>query len=312
MRAATLDGGAVVVRDHRDPEPGAGEVLVRVRAAGVNSADLLQRAGRYPAPPGAPPDIPGLEMAGEVAAAGPGAARFRPGDRVMAVVAGGGQAELCVVHERLAMAVPDGVPWEAAGGFPEAFTTAHDALFTRCRLTLGERVLVTGAAGGVGTAAVQLAAAAGARVTASVRRAGLREAVARLGAAVVAPDEAAGAGPFDVVLELVGGPHLAGDLDALAVGGRVAVIGLGAGARAELDLRVLMDRRATVTGSTLRPRPLEAKASAARRVEASVLPLLASGAVTVPVAATYALGEVAEAYDRFAAGNKLGKVVLVV
>ncbi|MFP5376190.1 MAG: alcohol dehydrogenase catalytic domain-containing protein [Acidimicrobiia bacterium] len=309
MRAATLVDGRVVVRDRPDPVPGAGEVLVRVASAGLNAADLLQRAGRYPPPPGAPPDVPGREMAGEVVAVGAGAARFAVGERVMAVVAGGAQAELCAVHERLAMPVPGSLPAEVAGAFPEAVTTAHDALFTQCRRAMGVRVLVTGAAGGVGTAAVQLAAAAGARVTASVRDPALRHPVAELGATVVGPGLEGG--PFDVVLELVGGPNLAADLALLAPGGRVAVIGVGAGARAEVDLRVLMDRRATVSGSTLRPRPLEAKADAARRVEAQVLPLVDRGEVTVVVAASFALDDVAAAYERFATPGKLGKVVLV-
>lgn len=309
MRAATLVEGKVVVRDHPDPVPGAGEVLVRVASAGLNRADLLQRAGRYPAPPGAPRDIPGLELAGVVAAVGPGAARFRPGDRVMAVVGGGAQAELCVVHERLAMPAPESLPEPAAGGFPEAATAAHDALFTQCGLAMGERVLVTGAAGGVGTAAVQLAAAAGARVTASVRDPALRHLVADLGAAAVAPGREDG--PFDVILELVGGPNLPGDLGLLGRRGRIAVIGVGGGSRAEIDLRVLMDRRAAIRGSTLRSRPLEDKADAARRVESRVLPLVDRGEVTVVVAATFALDEVAAAYERFATPGKLGKVVLV-
>lgn len=314
MRAATIVDGRVVVAEHPDPVPGLGEVLVAVRAAGVNNADLLQLAGRYPAPPGSPPDIPGLELAGEVAARGPGAARFAVGHPVMAVVGGGAQAELCVVHERLAVPVPEGIPWEVAGGFPEAYTTAHDALFTQCRLGPGEHVLVTGAAGGVGTAAVQLAVAAGARVTASVRRTEARPALAAMGARVIGtgPDELAGAGPFDVVLELVGGPNLAADLAGLATCGRVAVIGLGGGTRAEIDLRVLLDRRAEVRGSTLRARPLEAKADAARRIEAHVLPLLADGRVGVAVAASHPLEDVAAAYERFAAGGKVGKVVLLI
>ena len=310
MRAATIVDGDVVVREHPDPEPGTGEVLVRVVAAGINAADLLQRAGRYPAPPGAPPDVPGLELAGEVAEVGPNALRFAPGDRVMAVVGGGGQAELCVVHERLAMPVPAGVGDVSAGGFPEAFTTAHDALFTQCGLAMGERVLVSGAAGGVGSAAVQLAVAAGATVTASVRRETMRAAAAALGARVLDPDDVAGSGPYDVVLELVGAPNLALDLDELAVGGRVALIGMGAGSRTEIDLRPLMAKRAVLRGSTLRARPLEAKADAARRMEAHVLPLLERGAVTVPVAAAFPLAEVAAAYERFAAGNKFGKIVL--
>ncbi|MGH2943911.1 MAG: alcohol dehydrogenase catalytic domain-containing protein, partial [Solirubrobacteraceae bacterium] len=164
MRAATIRDGEVLVEEHPDPEPGAGEVLVRVRAAGVNGADMLQRRGRYPAPPGSPPDIPGLELAGEVVEVGPGTRRCAVGDRVMAVVAGAGQSELAVVPELVAMPVPDGVSWEQAGGFPENYTTAHDALFSQCGLAMGERVCVHGAAGGVGTAAVELAVAAGARV----------------------------------------------------------------------------------------------------------------------------------------------------
>ena len=157
----------VVVAEHPDPRPGAGEVLVRVHAAGLNGADIMQRAGLYPAPPGSPPDIPGLELAGEVVARGPGAERFAEGDRVMAIVGGGGQAELATVHERQLMPVPDGLDWPQAGGVPEVFTTAHDALFTQAGLRAGERLLVHGAAGGVGTAGVQLGAAAGAHVTAT-------------------------------------------------------------------------------------------------------------------------------------------------
>jgi NADPH:quinone reductase len=311
VRAATIVDGAVVVREHPDPVPGPGELMVRVRAAGVNGADLLQMRGRYPAPPGSPPDIPGLEVAGEVASAGPGVTRFRPGDLAMALVGGGGQAELAVVHERVAMPVPAGLRDEEAGGFPEVFSTAHDALFTQCRLGLGERLLVHGAAGGVGTAAVQLGIAAGARVTATVRHVDLRAAVAAFGADVRSPDDFTGAGPFDVVLELVGAPNLAGNLEALATGGRIAVIGTGAGSLAELDLGQLMRRRGVIRGSTLRPRPLEEKARVARRVESAVLPLVAAGRVRVPVAATFPLAAVAAAYDRFAAGAKLGKVVVV-
>ena len=310
MRAATIRDGAVVVAEHPDPTPGAGEVLVRVRAAGINNADLLQAKGFYPAPPGSPPDIPGLELAGEVVAAGPGALRFLPGDRVMAVVGGGAQAELAVVHERVLMPVPDGVPWEQAGAIPEAYTTAHDALFTQCGLGLGERVLVHGAAGGVGTAAVHLAAAAGARVVASVRNPARREDVAALGAhEVVGPEEFTAYGPFDVVLELIGSVNMSGNLDALAVGGRIVVIGVGAGFTAEVNLLAVMGKRAHITGSTLRARPLEQKADAARRVEAQVLPLFEGGRHVVPVE-PFPLEDVAAAYERFAAGGKLGKLVL--
>lgn len=297
--------------EHPDPQPGGGEVLVRVRAAGLNGADMLQRKGGYPAPPGAPADIPGLEFAGEVVQVGPGALRFTEGDRVMGIAGGGGQAELIAVHERQLMPVPDGVDWAAAGGFPEVFTTAHDALVTQCGLRPGERLLVHGAAGGVGTAAVQIARAAGARVTATVRDPDLRDGVAALGATVVEPEGFERHGPFDVVLELVGAPNLAGDVSALATGGRIVVIGIGAGLKAELNLAALLGKRATVRGSTLRARPLEEKAAAARAVERELLPAVAAGDVVVPVAATYPLFEAPSAYDRFAAGSKLGKVVLL-
>jgi NADPH2:quinone reductase len=311
VRAATIRDGSVVVLEHPDPVPGSGEVLVRVRAAGLNGADMLQRKGAYPAPPGSPPDIPGLELAGEVAALGPGATRFKEGDRVMAVVGGGGQAELAVVHERAAMPVPDALGWPAAGGFPEVFTTAHDAVFTQAGLGPGERLLVHGGAGGVGTAAVQLGRATGARVTATVRNEELRPEVERLGATAIDPEGFEEHGPFDVVLELIGAPNLPGNLKALEAGGRIAVIGVGAGPIAELNLLALMGKRARIHGSTLRARPLEQKADAARRVERHVLPLVQSGAITVPVAETFALDRVEEAYDRFAAGRKLGKVVLL-
>ncbi|MDP9401463.1 MAG: zinc-binding dehydrogenase [Actinomycetota bacterium] len=311
MRAAVIKEGEILVEERPDPQPGAGEVLVRVRAAGLNGADLLQRAGRYPAPAGSPQDVPGLELAGEVAALGAGAERFALGDRVMAVVGGGGQAELAVVHERALMPVPEPLDWPAAGGLPEVFTTAHDALFTQAGLGMGERLLVHGAAGGVGTAAVQLAHAAGAEVVATVRRAEQREAVAALGADLVVEPEGFGAhGPFAVVLELVGAPNLQEDLRSLATGGRVLIIGIGAGARTEVDLRALMGSRGRVLGSTLRARPLEEKAHAARLVERHVLPLFAAGALRVPVAEAFPLDRAADAYARFEAGGKLGKVVL--
>jgi NADPH2:quinone reductase len=311
MRAATIRDGSVVVEEHPDPEPGSGELLVRVEAAGLNGADMLQRKGAYPAPAGAPQDIPGLELAGEVVALGPGATRFELGDRVMAVVAGGGQAELATVHERAAMPVPAALDWPAAGGFPEVFTTAHDAVFTQAGLGPGERLLVHGGAGGVGTAAVQLGRAVGARVTATVRNADARPEVERLGATAIDPDGFEEHGPFDVVLELVGAPNMPGNLKALATGGRIAVIGVGAGPKAELNLLALMGKRARIHGSTLRARPLEQKADAARRVERNVLPLVEAGAVSVPVARTFPLDEVEQAYDHFAAGGKLGKVVLL-
>lgn len=312
MRAVTIrDGGDLEIAEHPDPQPGGEEVLVRVRAAGLNGADMLQRRGAYPAPPGAPQDIPGLELAGEVVGLGPGARRFAEGDRVMGIVGGGGQAELAVVHERQLMPVPDGLDWDAAGGFPEVFTTAHDALFTQCALRPGERLLVHGAAGGVGTAGVQLGALTGARVTATVRNPEARDAVAALGAErVIEPEGFEEHGPFDVVLELVGAPNVPGDLKALATAGRIVVIGIGAGFRAEVNLAALIGKRATLRASALRSRPLEEKALTARAIEREVLPALAAGRLRVPVADAFALDDAPAAYDRFTAGGKLGKVVL--
>jgi NADPH:quinone reductase len=310
LRAVTTTGNGVVVADRPDPAPGVGQILVRVRAAGLNGADLLQARGLYPAPPGWPQDIPGMELAGEVVAAGPDANRFSTGDRVMAVVGGGGQAELALVHEREAMPVPAGVGWAAAGGLPEVFTTAHDALFTQAGLGAGERLCVSGAAGGVGTAAVQLGVAAGALVTGTVRSPHRRQQVADLGATAIDPEAMESAGPFDVILELVGAPNLGTDLKALATGGRISVIGIGAGAVGEINLGILMARRARIHGSTLRARPLEAKAAAARLLEAHVLPLFETGSLAVPVDATFGIEDAPAAYEHFAAGGKFGKVVL--
>jgi NADPH:quinone reductase-like Zn-dependent oxidoreductase len=312
MHAVTIDDGALVWREHPDPVAGSGELLVRVRAAGVCRGDLMQRDGLYPPPPGtSPPDRPGLELAGEVVATGIGTRRFAPGDRVMAVVTGAGQSELAVIPEIVAMPVPDGMDWAQAGGFPENYSTAHDALFTQAGLAMGERVCVHGAAGGVGTAAVELARAAGAEVVATVRHEGSRAGVAALGATAVDPADFGAHGPFDVVLELVGGVNMPANLDALATGGRVAVIGVGAGLSAEISLLALMGKRGRIHGSTLRPRPLEEKAAVARRVERHVLPLVATGVVTVPVAATFRMDEAPRAYERFAEGAKLGKIVLI-
>jgi len=228
-------------------------------------------------------------------------------------VGGGGQAELVTVDQEVALAVPDGIDWPEAGGFPEVFFTAYDALVAQAGLAAGERVLVTGAAGGVGTAGVQLAAAAGAHVVASARSADADAALRGLGAAeVVRPDGAADAGPYDVVLELVGASSLAPVIRSLATGARVVVIGVGGGgATLELNLLELMGRRARLGGSTLRNRSTAEKAELARAVHDRVVPLLATGKVRVPVAATFPLARATEAYERFAAGGKVGKVVLV-
>ena len=311
MHAVTIVNGSLEWLEHPLPKPGHGEVLVAVRAAGLNGADRLQVAGLYPAPAGSPQDIPGMEIAGEVAALGAGATRFAIGERVMAIVGGGGQAEQCVVHERHLLPVPEDMPWEEAGGFAEVFTTAFDALFTQCDLQVGESVCIHGAAGGVGIAGVQLAMAAGARVVATVRDPDRRIEVATLsGATAVDPQGFGDHGPFDVVLELVGAPNMAANLAALAIGGRVSVIGVGAGAKSEVNLLELMGKRARIHGSTLRARSLEEKATVARRIEHHVLPLLAAGTVRVPVHAAVPMAQAQGAYELFASGGKLGKIVL--
>ena len=312
MRAATVRDGEIVVEDHPEPTPGHGEVLIAVRAAGLNGADMMQKRGLYPAPPGWPQDIPGLDVAGEVAALGPDATRFEVGDRVMGFVGGGGQGEQLVVHERLLTPVPDVLDWPKAGGAPEVFTTAHDALFTQGGLSAGERLLVHGAAGGVGTAAVQLGAATGAEVVATVRNPEHRDAVADLGAhSVIDPEGFGEHGPFDVILELVGAPNLAANVKSLNTLGRIVVIGISAGAKGELNLGALLGKRGRISASTLRARTLEEKATIARAVERHVLPLVARGTVDIPIAETFDLEDAPAAYERFAAGGKLGKILLV-
>ena len=303
MRAAIISGGRLGIEERPDPQPGDGELLVRVCAAGINGADLAQRAGRYPAPPGAPPDIPGLECAGRVVALGRGVRDFVEGDRVVALLGGGGHAELVTVHERHALSAPAALSDAEAGAFMEVFATAHDALFTQAGLTAGERLLVTGAAGGVGIAGVQLGIAAGARVTALARHGAER--LEALGADTTV------AGEYDVILELVGGDFVADDLGRLAVGGRIVVIGMSGGSRVTLELGLLMRSRGRISSSTLRARRLEEKALVVQRVGRHVVPLVEGGSITVPVERTFPLGEAQEAYDAFAAGGKFGKLVLV-
>jgi len=230
----------------------------------------------------------------------------------MSLVGGAAQAELALVPDATAMAVPEGLSWAEAGGFAEVFITAHDALCTQAGLRAGERLLITGAAGGVGLAGVQIGALVGAGVIASVRRRELRERVAAFGATAIDPLEVSEHGPYDVVLELVGAVNLATNLQSLAVGGRIVVIGVaGGGARAEIDLLQVMGKRATLRGSTLRSRPLAEKAEATRHVERDVLPALQAGRLRVAVEATYPMEAVEAAYEQFAAGGKLGKIVLL-
>jgi len=313
MRVAEIKDKAIGPGSREDLEPGLGQALIRVRAAGINGADPVQVAGFYPPPPeaGVPDDIPGMELAGEVVESRSPVPRFEPGARVMAIVAGAAQAEYAVVDERQLMPVPDLLDWAQAGGFPEVYATAYDALVRQANLRSGQRLLVNGAGGGVGTAAVQLGRVLGADVTASVRNEKNRAAVEELGAnRALAPDEAFAHGPFDVVLELVGAPNLVPSVKALATWGTIVVIGVSAGHEGTLDLRRLMAKRGTVRASTLRYRAPEEKAMLARELEANVLPLVADGRLRVPIEAEFPLAEVTAAYERFTAGGHVGKIVL--
>jgi NADPH:quinone reductase-like Zn-dependent oxidoreductase len=287
MHAAVVVDGRLEVQERPEPQPRDGDLLIHVRGAGINAADLHQRAGRYPAPPGAPVDIPGLECAGETP----------DGRRVMALLGGGGQAEAVTVDARHVLDVPQGLDWAQAGGFMEAFCTAHDALFTQAQLQAGERLLVNGAAGGVGTAAVQLGVDARAKVTANARH--HHDELRALGA------DADVDGEYDVILELVGGENLQQNLVRLATGGRIVVIGLGAGRTAEIDFGPLMAKRGRISASTLRARSADEKAKVVRRLAGLDLERF-----TVPVEATYPLAEIDAAYTRFAEGGKFGKVVV--
>lgn len=324
MRAVviTAPGGPEVLelRDVPAPEPGTGQIRVRVYASGLNRADLLQRRGRYPAPPGWPQDIPGLEYAGIVDAVGPSVQRWKPGDRVMGLVGGGGCAEAVVVHEREAIAVPAALSLDEAAAIPEAFITAHDALFTRLGLGLGEAVLVHAVGSGVGTAALQLAKAAGARVVGTSRFAWkLEKATALgldLGVDATREDFADAALAFtgevgvDAVLDLVGGAYLAGNLRALATGGRLVFVGTVAGSRAELDLRIVMTKRLRIVGTTLRARPLEEKIQATRAFAHHALPLFEQRRIRPVLDRVLPADDVREAHRLLEENAVFGKVVL--
>lgn len=297
-----------------DPVPGTDELLVAATHAGLNTADLAQRAGTYPAPPGSPADIPGLEVAGVVVEAGAAVRGFRKGDRVFGLVGGGGLADRVVVHERHVTAVPDRLSEEQAAAVPEAFITAHDAIVTQAGLGLGDVLLVTGANGGVGSAAVQIGVAAGARVFALVRSAEARERVAALGAEPVGPDDFVerlqAEGGADVVLELVGAPFFDRHLDALATRGRIAIVGTGGGADTELSLRKLMGKRATVFGTVLRARPLEQKAAAVQAFAHELVPHLAAGRLAPIIDRVFSAADAPDAFDHMAQSGKFGKVLL--
>lgn len=318
MRAVVFTGagGNEVVRvvERPDPEPVPGEVIVAVRYAGVNPADVAQRAGLYPAPPGSPADVPGLEVAGTVVAAGPGASRWRPGDRVFGIVGGGGLASRVAVHESHLVAVPALLGDREAAAVPEVFTTAHDAVVSQGGLRAGDVLVVNGANGGVGTAAVQIGVALGARVVGSARSTSSHGALAALGAEPVVPEAMAARardlGGAAVVLELVGARNLSASLDSLATGGRIVVVGTGAGHTAELSLLRLMMKRARLIGTVLRARSLEEKAAVVAAFERDVVPHLADSRMRPLVDRVYTAADVAAAFDRLAAPGKLGKILL--
>jgi putative PIG3 family NAD(P)H quinone oxidoreductase len=312
----------VEVREVPDPKPGRSEVLVRVRAAAMNRADLLQRRGLYPPPPGTREDVPGLELAGEVVALGEGAAAWKPGDRVMAIASGESQAELAVVHERMLLRVPDSLSLEQAGAVPEAFATAHDAMFTIGALRPGWPVLIHAVGSGVATAALQLARAAGATAIGTSRTAEKLEKARALGlehGIRVGKDEPRFAEEVRrltdglgarLILDFVGGAYAAENLAALASGGRVVVIGTMGGPKATVDLGLLMRSRGAIVGTVLRPRPIEEKIRATRDLARDVLPLLAAGRVEPVVDAVLPMARAREAHERMERNDTFGKIVL--
>jgi NADPH:quinone reductase len=318
VRAVTFTGAGgnevVAVATRPDPVPVADEVLVAARFAGVNWADVSQRQGHYPPPPGAPRDIPGLEVAGVVTAMGDAVRAWHVGDRVFGLVGGGGLADRVVVHERHVTAVPASLADDVAAVVPEAYITAHDAVFTQCGLEMGETLLVNGANGAVGSAGVRLGLAAGAQVVANVRSPDTARALAAEGALVVTPDSAAdritALGGADVVLELIGAPNLDFDFSVLALKGRIVIVGTTAGHEGAVSLRTLMGKRASLRGTMLRARPLEEKAAAVQAFDRSVVPLLAAGRALPDIDRVFPADEAAAAFDYLTKPGKSGKVLL--
>jgi putative PIG3 family NAD(P)H quinone oxidoreductase len=318
---ASFGGPEVLTLVERpSPEPARGEVRVRVRAAAVNRADLLQRIGHYPAPADVPADVPGLEYAGEIAALGPGVTDFRVGEAVFGLVSGGAYAEEIVVHARTVARIPIGLDFVAAAAVPEAFITAYDAMFDQARLAPGETVLVSAVGSGVGTAVVQLARATGARSIGTSRTAdklaraealgmdhGIVPENGQFGFNVLDLTEGRG---VDVIIELVGGPYIKEDLLCLAPKGRVVLVGLLAGTAAEIDCTRLLFKRAELRGTVLRSRPLEEKIAAMQAFARHVVPLLASGKVVPVVDRVLPLAQAAEAHEYVASNQGFGKVVL--
>ncbi len=321
MRAVVFTGAGgnevvqVVQRD--DPTMADDEVLVAVPVAGLNPADLQQREGRYPAPAGVVPDVPGLEVAGSVVDVGAAVTRWSPGDRVFGLVAGGGLASRVSVHEQSVTRIPEHLDDREAAAIPEVFITAHDALTTQGGLRAGETVLVHGASGAVGCAALQIARGLGAEVMGVVRSERAAGLVRSLGAepvdaatfAAIVLERTDDRG-VDVVLELVGASNLQGDLDVLALRGRIVVVSIATGSSAQVDLLRLMVRRATIRGTVLRARPLDEKAAAVEAFTREAVPLLEEGRARPIVDSVFAVDDVADAFDRLAEPGKEGKVLV--
>ncbi len=323
MRALVIqEGGRLVIEDRPVPEPSADQVLVRVNGAGINRADLLQRAGRYPAPPGVPPDIPGLEFAGVVEAVGSGVTSPCAGDRVMGIVAGGGQAEYLVTAAAHCARIPPDFDLVEAGGIPEAFITAHDAMVVQGELMSGQQVLVHAVGSGVGTAALQLAGCLGASVVGTSRSKDKLDRAVELGLthpilapsgfepAALAEEITAAAGPIDVTVDLIGGPYLGVDVIAAAPKGRIVIVGLIAGRKAELDMGALLAKRLIVRGTVLRSRPSAEKADATHLFEGQVVPLLGRGAIKPVIDVVVPLAEAERGYELMEKDRTFGKVVL--
>lgn len=318
----TQPGGPEVleIQDVEMPEPVGEQVRVRVRASGINRAELLQRIGGYPAPAGSPQNIPGLEFAGEVDAVGPLVSKWKPGQRVMGLVGGGAQAEYLVTHEGLLVEIPANLDFIQAGGIPEVFMTAHDALFTQAGLRMGERVLIHAAGSGVGTAAVQLARAAGATTYGTSRTPAKLEAARALGLNVGLSDQnfaseiqrlTGGAG-VHVVIDFVGAPYLEQNLQSLALWGRLVFLATMGGTHSNVNLGILMQKRISMRGVTLRTRTLEEKMAVTRRFAAGVVPLLANGQVKPVVERVYALDEIIEAHRAMGENRNFGKLIVTI
>jgi NADPH2:quinone reductase len=326
VKAAVIRGSGgpdvIHLEERVAPEPGPGQIRVRVHGSSLNRADILQRLGLYPPPPGFPPDIPGLEYAGEVEKTGSGAGLWSVGSRVMGIIGGGAHAEFVCVDEREAIRVPQGLSWADAAAIPEAFITAHDALFRQLRLRRGERVLIHAIGSGVGTAALQLAKAAGAITFGTSRTAEkLERAASELGLDhgfdASAPDwsesllAATGGDGLDVVLDLVGGAYHPANLRIAGHRGRIVVVGTVAGTRAETDLGLLLRKRLQLSGTILRTRSSEEKIALARDFSADVVPLFAAGVVQPVVDSVYSFDHIGEAHRLMETNSSFGKIVLL-